>query len=80
RIVTLNRPGEMNAFSAELHVAFARVWERIDDDEHCRAVVVTGAGRAFSAGGRYDDFERRRVDHEFRRAELREARRLVEAM
>jgi len=80
RVVTLNRPGELNAFSPELHVAFARVWDALDDDDGCRAVVVTGAGRAFSSGGRYADFERRRDDPDFRRRELREARRLVDAM
>ncbi len=48
--ITLNRPEHLNAFdgvmTAELHYAFAE----LDDDDEVRAIVVTGAGRAFSAG------------------------------
>ncbi|HZT67815.1 MAG TPA: enoyl-CoA hydratase/isomerase family protein [Acidimicrobiales bacterium] len=80
RIVTLNRPDTLNAFSDELHVAFARMWAAFDDDEEVRAVVLTGAGRAFSTGGLLEDFEARRVDLAVRRRSMREARRLVQDM
>jgi enoyl-CoA hydratase/carnithine racemase len=43
-------------------------------------VVLTGAGRAFSAGGSYEDFEGRRVDAARRRRSLRLARRLADEM
>ena len=48
--ITLNRPEKLNAFSgtmaAELYAAFAEY----DKDDEVRVIVVTGAGRAFSAG------------------------------
>ncbi len=48
--VTLNRPEKLNAFSgtmaAELYASFAEY----DKDDDVRVIVVTGAGRAFSAG------------------------------
>jgi enoyl-CoA hydratase len=54
RIVTLNRPHKLNAADLALHTAFAAVWSTIAADGAARAVVLTGAGRAFSAGGDYE--------------------------
>ncbi|MCG5431087.1 enoyl-CoA hydratase/isomerase family protein [Mycobacterium sp. MYCO198283] len=51
RIVTLNRPADLNAVDADLHWALANVWRQLAADTEARAVVVTGAGRAFCAGG-----------------------------
>lgn len=50
-LITINRPEQMNATDAELHNALSRVWLDIEDDDDVRVVVITGAGRAFSAGG-----------------------------
>lgn len=80
RIVTLDRPEELNAFSDDLHAEFVARWRQIEDDDDARAIVLTGAGRAFSAGGSYDDFERRRTNPVMRRRSLRLARRLVDDM
>lgn len=80
RVVTLDRPDELNAVTEEQLPHLASVWEDVDDDEGCLAVVLTGAGRAFSAGGSYEDFERRRVDRALRRQSMRLGRRLVERM
>lgn len=80
RVVTLNHPDELNAFSEDLHAQFVELWAHVDRDEEARAVVLTGAGKAFSAGGSYDDFERRRVDLAARRRSLRLAQQLVDAM
>ena len=49
--LVLNRPKVMNAFSDELRAALLRELERIESDAAVRCVVITGAGRAFSAGG-----------------------------
>jgi enoyl-CoA hydratase len=51
QIVTLNRPASLNAVNAELHGGLRAVWTRLADDADTRAVVLTGAGSAFSAGG-----------------------------
>jgi enoyl-CoA hydratase len=48
--VTLNRPQQLNALSSALRRQFIAAFEALDRDEGVRAVVVTGAGRAFSAG------------------------------
>jgi enoyl-CoA hydratase len=80
RIVTLNRPDQLNAFSDELHSQFPRLWAQIERDPDARAVVLTGAGRAFSAGGSIDDFEHFANDFAARRQTLRDARRLFEEM
>jgi len=80
RILTLNQPESLNAFTEDLHEQFVDVWSDIEADEECRAVVLTGAGRTFSAGGSYEDFEGRRVDPARRRRSLRLARRLADEM
>jgi len=80
RIVTLNRPDHLNAFSDEMHTEFNRLWSMVDRDDDARAVVLTGAGRAFSAGGNLDDFDTLRVDFAARRRTMRTARRLVDEM
>src|ERR1700753_2508545 len=41
----------MNATNERLHTELAGVWRDVADDEQTRVAVVTGAGRAFSAGG-----------------------------
>jgi enoyl-CoA hydratase len=50
-LMTLRNDGKLNATDAQMHAQLARVFRVIDDDPHVGAVVVTGAGRAFSAGG-----------------------------
>ena len=50
-LITIDRPEQMNATDAALHNALSRIWLDIEDDPDVRVVVITGAGRAFSAGG-----------------------------
>ncbi|MFQ3295493.1 MAG: enoyl-CoA hydratase/carnithine racemase [Natrialbaceae archaeon] len=49
-LVTLDRPASMNTFSTQLAVDLDDALWELEDDEDVRAVVVDGAGRAFSAG------------------------------
>jgi enoyl-CoA hydratase len=49
-VVTLNRPEQMNALNAELRVALGETLAELEADANTRAVIVTGAGRAFCAG------------------------------
>src|SRR5271169_7160129 len=50
-LVTLNRPDVLNATNARLHWELTQVWKDVADDPETRVVLVTGAGKAFSAGG-----------------------------
>lgn len=50
-IVTMNRPEKLNALSPELIEDLIKALKEVAADETIRAVVVTGAGRSFSAGG-----------------------------
>ena len=50
----LNRPAELNAVNQPLHWALANVWRQLAADPEARVVVLTGAGRAFCAGGDLD--------------------------
>ena len=49
--VTLNRPERLNAVDHETHRSLEELWSDVAGDPEVRAVVLTGAGRAFCAGG-----------------------------
>ena len=48
--LTLNRPERLNAWTPALSTRYFDLLERADDDPDVRVVVVTGAGRGFTAG------------------------------
>ena len=48
--LTLNRPDKLNAFTAQMRDELIAAFDLTDDDDAVRAVVITGAGRAFCAG------------------------------
>ncbi len=48
--ITLNRPDRLNAWTATMGRELIAAFDRADDDDEVRAVVVTGAGRAYCAG------------------------------
>jgi enoyl-CoA hydratase len=50
RILTLNRPDRLNAWNAAMRAELRDAIDRAAEDPHLRALVLTGAGRAFSAG------------------------------
>jgi enoyl-CoA hydratase len=52
--VTLNRADTLNAVNAKLHAELARVFTDVQRDPESDVIVLTGAGRAFSAGGDVD--------------------------
>ena len=55
RILTLNRPDRLNAFNDAMHEALRAAIEEAERDEACRALLLTGAGRAFCAGQDLND-------------------------
>jgi len=50
RIITLNRPQRLNAFTVAMHQVLAEAVADAERDPSCRALLITGAGRAFSTG------------------------------
>jgi len=50
-LITINRPEVLNATNDRLHWELTQIWLTLDADDSARVAVVTGAGRAFSAGG-----------------------------
>jgi enoyl-CoA hydratase len=80
RIVRLNRPDDLNAVNHDLHEGLADLWPRISADPEVRAVVVTGNGRAFSAGGDFNYLKELIADKALRRVSMDTGKRLVLAM
>ncbi|MFC1919232.1 enoyl-CoA hydratase/isomerase family protein [Chloroflexota bacterium] len=54
-ILLMNRPEKMNAFGNEEFLEVQRIFKDIDRDDEVKAAILTGAGRAFSAGGDIDN-------------------------
>ena len=80
RIITLNRPDSLNSVNDNLHVGLARLWQRLTDDPTARAAVITGAGRAFSAGGDFTYLEELANDAALRAKTIRDGREIVLGM
>ena len=77
RIVRLNRPEQLNAVNDELHHALAHVFPQLSADRDARVAVITGEGRAFSAGGDFDLLDRMIKDRVLRRNVIAEGRDIV---
>ncbi|MFA7554236.1 MAG: enoyl-CoA hydratase/isomerase family protein [Spongiibacteraceae bacterium] len=75
--VTISR-GAMNSMDYELHHDLGGIWRLIDADVNVSAVIVTGEGRAFSAGGEFDMVDDIINDHQFRMKMWKDGRQLVE--
>jgi enoyl-CoA hydratase len=75
--VTMTNPERLNAADAIMHRELAEIWRDVDGDETVRCVVLTGAGRAFSAGGDFEMIQEIVDDFEMRAKILKEARDIV---
>ncbi len=75
--VSMNNPERLNAADAVMHAELADIWLDVDRDDETRAVILTGVGRAFSAGGDFDMIEAIMDDFETRARVMREARDMV---
>ena len=76
-LITINRPEVLNATNDRLHWELTQVWLTLDADEGARVAVVTGAGRAFSAGGDLDMVDANARDPKRLARTLREASDIV---
>src|SRR5439155_6312408 len=79
-IVTFNRPETYNASNHELHKAIAEVWPQLEELPGIRAVVLTGAGPAFSAGGDFTLLDQMVGDLSLRATLMTEGAVIVRAM
>jgi len=80
RIVRLNRPEQLNATNHELHSGLAALFPQLDADPDARVAVITGNGRAFSAGGDFSYIDELSKDAERRRESLDHGRQIVTGM
>lgn len=79
-LITLDDPEKYNATDGAMHLQLSRVFRTIDDDESVRAVIVTGAGKAFSAGGDLDWISEQVGDYAQTIRVMREAGDIVRTM
>jgi enoyl-CoA hydratase len=75
--VTMSNPGRLNSADAIMHAELARIWRDVDEDETVSAVVLTGEGTAFSAGGDFDMIGEIMDDFAMRVRIFKEARDIV---
>lgn len=55
--VTMNRPEKLNAVNQRMHEELSRIFIDLNEDPEVETIILTGAGRAFSAGGDIDWFQ-----------------------
>jgi enoyl-CoA hydratase/carnithine racemase len=77
RLVTLNRPDDLNGANRTLHQALAKVWTDIAEDTDARVVIMTGSGSTFSAGGDFGYMQENIDDAAMRTQTMLEARAIV---
>jgi len=69
-VVTLNRPETLNSVTPVLQHRLTTLWREIAADPAVRAVVITGAGRAFSAGGDFEYLQANQIDARVRETSI----------
>jgi len=75
--ITFNRPETFNSVDERTHTEMTEIWRDIDRDPDINAVLVTGAGKAFSAGGDFGMIERMMGDQHALMRTWKEAKDLV---
>jgi enoyl-CoA hydratase len=77
--ITMSR-GRMNAMDFEFHHSMTTIWQHIEEDPSVGAVILTGEGRAFSAGGDFELEEKLVNEFEWRARMWKDGRNLVKNM
>ena len=75
--ITFDNPETYNSVTAEMHTQMTDIWRDIDADPDISAVIVTGAGKAFSSGGDFDFVQSMVGDHKHLMKTWKEAKDLV---
>jgi enoyl-CoA hydratase len=79
-VVRLNRPDRLNATNHELHQGLAELFPQVDADTEVHALLLTGNGRAFSAGGDFTYIDQLSRDAALRKVSLTHGRQIVTGM
>ncbi|MGH9081694.1 MAG: enoyl-CoA hydratase-related protein, partial [Acidimicrobiales bacterium] len=79
-LITIDRPEVLNAADERLHRELSEVWPVVDADASVGASVITGTGRAFSAGGDLAMVERMTTEHAAVVEQWRDANAVVESI
>jgi enoyl-CoA hydratase len=79
-LITIDRPGTYNATDAVLHKELGDVWADVAADPQTRVAVITGAGKAFSAGGDFELIQGQADDLDVSLRSMEEARSIVYGM
>ena len=80
RTVVINRADELNCVNENLHWALANVWRQLAADRAAKVVILTGAGRAFCAGGDLNWITTFLDDPVARDESIREGSQIIEEM
>ena len=80
RVIRLNRPDNLNATNHVLHQGLAELFPQLDADLDARVAVLTGNGRAFSAGGDFEYIDELARDEDLRKLSLTHGRQIVTGM
>ncbi len=75
--ITFNKPDTLNSLDEQGHRELTYIWRDIDEDPEVSVAILTGKGRAFSAGGDFDMIEKMLDDAKVRARIWKEARDLV---
>jgi len=75
--ITFDRPETYNSVDAETHTQITHIWRDINEDHDVNAIIVTGAGKAFSAGGDFELIKSIMNDPVLRMSTWKEAKDLV---
>ncbi|TDU00858.1 enoyl-CoA hydratase [Azorhizobium sp. AG788] len=75
--VTMNNPASLNSADQRMHGELGTIWRDIDADPEVNAVIITGAGKAFSAGGDFEMIDGIMNDFETRARNWKEAKDIV---
>jgi len=80
RLVRLNRPDQLNATNHRLHQGLAELFPQLNADADARVAIITGNGKAFSAGGDFEYLDELSKDPDLRRQTLAHGSQIVAGM
>lgn len=79
-VLTMNRPDSFNSTNFRLHYELSKIWLDVADDPEVHVAVITGAGKAFSAGGDFEVVEKSMGNLDVVAGTMKEARDIVHNM